>query len=823
MSENLSPQNPKAEAEAKTESSPSSPQDPEQLEGLFNLMSDLQIALANSPNPSKPENLTDKRKRKVPPPPPPPSLMKARGKRQEVKKQEATGNRQEEYLDREELEEFLQTSENDDPVFLPPLPSALSELEVSAQEQLPLATPDDDEGEIVEIQAETIAESPQEKFPSAKKSSSLSAWLYGEEVEETEETVERLRLLLLDLLLEENLSANNTNQEAPSFNKATQRQIAKIDRKLHDPATLGKLIFPVFGELLQRKIAQSPQEVIEIFVPLIDLMIGERGREDKAAMSKALAGVIPGALSKQIGDAPDEVIQAIAPAIGRSIKEQVRLDKDAMVDALYPVIGNTISKYMGEIIKSINKQVEDAFSLQGIYRKFRARIRGVSEAELILTQSVPFAVQAAFLIHKDSGLVIAEAQKADAQALEADMMAGMLTAIRSFASECVPQEGKTSELTEVDYESFQIVMEVAGYCYIATVTQGEPPAGFYTKLRNTLSAIILNYSYGELIEKYNGDPSMIPRAVYELLESLINNPIEEVKTKKKRRPFGVLAIALFLFIFVGIPWGFSIYRQQVARGLERQVMAALLSNSELAFYRINAEAKRKTVILSGQVPSDRLRQQAENIAVSLAPSWQLRNEIVTVGLPTDPDRLRQEIQRQSLVFNQLPGVKITARYDETKGNVIVEGGISQNENSEKIVETFEKIPGVNSVLLTLNARPVPSQERVCFDRGGITIARQEINNKLLPLADYLKENPDLKLRIIGHVDNSGEAQLTEDLAPRRAVVVRQVLRNAGIASNRLETTKGDLQLPPGVTQNDPLWVNRCVRFEEVKMASTQAN
>lgn len=819
MSENSSPQNPKAEAEAKTEFSPSSPQDPEQLEGLFNLMSDLQIALANSPNPSKQGNLTDKRKRKVPPPPP--SLMKTMGTGSHK-----SGDRLEEIQasPSQELEEFLQTSENDDTKSLPPLPSALSELEVSPVEKLPLTSPEEVR-ETVEIQAEAIEDSPAgklPKLPSAKKSSSLSAWLYGEEIEESEETVERLRLLLLDLLLEENLSTNTT-QAAPSFNEATQRQIAKLDRKLHDPEILGKLIFPVFGELLQQKIAQSPQETIAMFVPLIDLIIGERSREDKAAMSKVLAGVIPGAISKQIGDAPDEVIQAIAPAIGRSIKEQVRLDKDAMVDALYPVIGNTISKYMGEIIKSINKQVEDAFSLQGIYRKFRARIRGVSEAELILTQSVPFAVQAAFLIHKDSGLVIAEAQKADAQALEADMMAGMLTAIRSFASECVPQEGKTSELTEVDYESFQIVMEVAGYCYIATVTQGEPPAGFYTKLRNTLSAIILNYSYGELIEKYNGDPSMIPRAVYELLESLINNPIEKVERKKKRRPFGVLAIALSLFVFVGIPWGFSTYRQQVARGLERQVMAALLSNSELAFYRINAEAKSKTVILSGQVPSDRLRQQAENIAVSLAPSWQLRNEIVTVGLPTDPDRLRQEIQRQSLVFNQLPGVKITVRYDETKGNVIVEGGISQNENSEKIVETFEKIPGVNSVLLTLNARPVPSQERICFDRGGITIARQEINNKLLPLADYLKENPDLKLRIIGHVDNSGETELTEDLAPRRAVVVRQVLRNAGIASNRLETTKGDLQLPPGVTPNDPLWVNRCVRFEEVKMASTQAN
>lgn len=857
MSENPSLPNPNNEATSKTESSPSSPQDPEQLEGLFSLMSDLQIAISNSPDSSQPQNPPLQRKRKVPPPPP--SLMK--GKRQHFDKlseeqaagnaatnsvgsrQPTTGEKQQKNSDRpsiserqeeldtgqkEESEEGLLTWENGEGENLPPLPAALADRHISPPPTLErevektIATRVETEkiGTFIDTRAETVEITPPEKSPAPKKSRSLSAWLSEKTGEDTEETVERLRLLLLDLLIdEEESAAQEKEKENLSLNEATQRQLARLDRKLHDPEILSKLIFPIFGKLLQNEIERSPEEVVKAFAPLIDLIIGERSLEDKAAMSRALAGIIPGALSKQIGDAPDEVIQAIAPAMGRSIKEQIRLDKAAMVDALYPVIGNSVSKYMGEAIETINKQIESAFSIQGIYRKLRARMQGVSEGELLLTQSVPFEIQAAFLIHKESGLVIAEAQKSGAESLESDMMAGMLTAIRSFASECVPQAGNTSELTEVDYESFQIVMEVAGYCYIATVTQGEPPSGFYSKLRNTLSAIILNYSYGELLEKYNGDPSTIPPAVNELLDSLIHDPIE-VEPEKKPKPFGVFAIALLLFCAIGIPWGVSFYRQQIALGLERQIMATLQGNKELAFYRVKAEARKKTVVLTGQVPSDRLRQQAENITISLAPHWGLKNEIVTVGLPPNPEELRRELERQSWVFNQLPGVKITTRYDKAKGLVIVEGGIAENEQGEKIVETFEKIPGVNSVLLTLNAIPVPSQERICFDRGGLEISRRDINDKLLPLAEYLKSNPEVKLRIIGHTDNRGEAELTEDLAPRRAVVVRSILRDAGIAIERLETTTGiNNQFPPGVTANDPLWVSRCVRFEESKTES----
>jgi hypothetical protein len=43
-------------------------------------------------------------------------------------------------------------------------------------------------------------------------------------------------------------------------------------------------------------------------------------------------------------------------------------------------------------------------------RKIRAKTQGVSEAELIFQSAMPSVVKAAFLIHKESGLVIAETQ-----------------------------------------------------------------------------------------------------------------------------------------------------------------------------------------------------------------------------------------------------------------------------------------------------------------------------------------------------------------------------------------------------------------------------
>ena len=197
--------------------------------------------------------------------------------------------------------------------------------------------------------------------------------------------------------------------------------------------------------------------------------------------------VLPAAISEHIKEDPEDIAEAIAPAMGKAIQEQVRLEADSMVEALYPVIGTTVSKYMVEVVKSINDRVENALSFQGFSRKLRARMQGVSEAELILQESLPFRIRAIFLIHKGSGLIVADVQPSGSERLESDMVGGMLTAIRSFANDCMNQAGKSAELNEIEYDDFSIVLEVAGYCYLAIVLQGRPPKDFANKTRATFS------------------------------------------------------------------------------------------------------------------------------------------------------------------------------------------------------------------------------------------------------------------------------------------------------------------------------------------------
>ena len=159
--------------------------------------------------------------------------------------------------------------------------------------------------------------------------------------------------------------------------------------------------------------------------------------DEPKAIGKAIAPEIALALQEQSRIKRDSLSRVLGPEMGKAIKVQIHEEKDAMIDALYPVIGNTISKYMVEMVASINEQVETALSFEGILRRIRAKIQGISEAELILKEAIDFKVQALFLIQKSSGLIIWEAQPSPPFRLDSDLVAGMLTAIREFATDCV--------------------------------------------------------------------------------------------------------------------------------------------------------------------------------------------------------------------------------------------------------------------------------------------------------------------------------------------------------------------------------------------------
>ncbi|MFB8797222.1 MAG: OmpA family protein [Microcoleus sp.] len=655
-----------------------------------------------------------------------------------------------------------------------------------------------------------------------------------QDINEADSAMEMLQNLIFgsqisDLEQVKNLLAENDLPGVRNLMATIDDKLEKLEHQIYDPQQLIALLLPWIAEIISRKITDSKEEVVQAVVPMIADVIRATTVENKQAMSAAIAELLPEALAQQIHNSPAEIAHAIAPEIGIAIKEQIRLDKeaiaqalapemgkaitaqielerDAMVDALYPVIGSTISKYMAEAIKTINEKVSNTLSFEGFQRKIRSKVQGVSEAELILQESMPFTVQAIFLIHKASGLVISEAQHSGNYQLESEMVAGMLTALRSFVNECIIQPGEISELNQIEYGDSKIMLEVAGYCYMAVVIKGEPPQSFIDQVRQTVSNLILNYA--KLIHEFNGDPDTIPESLHPSIKKLFDQHNQQKITKKPIALIGLCGAVLSLIL---VPWGIYQYRSNIERSLEANAISALASAPELAVYRLNVDVEGETLKLTGKLPNPELRTKAEKIAASTAPNLKLDNKIVAVDVPPDPVLTAAEVQRITAVLNKMEGVSISSRYGDRR--VTVEGTVMQAADAQKIAQSLKQIPGVQSAIGTVKLNPLKIATRIYFEQG---IARLDSTHQetIVNIKDFLKQHPQKRIKIIGHSDRVGEATANQQLALLRAETVRDALVLQGVDPKRLQVF-GSPNPPAGVEPNQPLLLSRCVLFEPI--------
>ena len=603
--------------------------------------------------------------------------------------------------------------------------------------------------------------------------------------------LERLRdLLFPPELVDTHLTTNFT------------RKLTKLEQQINQPTELIHLLLPLIAELLSLKITESRAEIVCALAPIIDEMMLNKTQQDKEAMILALAPVLPGAIAQQVSNSLGEIASAIAPAMAVALKEQIHQERDAMVDALYPVIGSMTSKYMGEAIRSINEKIENTFSPEGVSRKIRAKLQGVSEAELIFKEAMPFTVRAIFLIHKGSGLVISEVQPSGDQSLEAEMVAGMLTAIRSFVNDCITQSGNVSEIDAIDYGNSKIILEVAGYCYLAAVIDGEPPQWFIRKLRQTLIPIV--QSYGKPIEFFEGDPATIPRQVNSILEELLEIPSKPQKTGLP----ALLSASLVVLSLIFLPWGFYQYCNALDRRLEAETASALASAPELSVYRLNVNADQGKLQLSGRVPNLYLRQRAEQIAKSFA-GVNLNNKILAVNVPPDPVLAASEVKRVTIVLNQTAGISVSAHY--AAGSVTVTGTVNQSVDAKKVTQAFQQIPGVQSVTNTLQLQPPAIAIRVYFELASADLRAADLP-KIVQIKALLNQYPEEHLRIIGRSDASGNPDKNRQLALQRAKTVRDALVLQGINEERLQAVEVMLTQ---VDSTRPASLSRCVEFEFV--------
>ena len=595
-----------------------------------------------------------------------------------------------------------------------------------------------------------------------------------------------------------------------------------------DLADTVNALIPLIVELLHFKLEDSKEGVIRTVRPVLDRLIEERTVEDSPKMAGAIAKILPSAIESEIKRNPQAIAKAIAPEIALSIREQIILDeeaipqtlgpemgkaikaqieseKDAMVDALYPVIGSTIAKYMVEVVQDINTKVERTLSPEGIKRKFQAKMQGVSEAELIFKESVGYRVRAIFLIDKGSGLVIQEIQLPGEKQLDSDMLAGMLTAIRSFANDCI---SSGSELDLVDYGDWKIPLEVAGYCYIAVVVAGEPPKEFINKIRQVLGEIVLEHD--EAIQDFDGNLAKVPPGIRNKLEQLTE--ANKNKLQKSSSSPILLWLVILILSLIFIPWGISQYRTQVAHDIEQTIAAELDAAPELSVYRLDSQVNNGQVTIQGRVPSKYLRNQAAVITQEIASQRKLKldNQIVTVEVPVNPSLVTGEIKRLTNLFNLQSEVAIETNYSPK--TLTVKGFILNRSARQTISQAFRQIPGVKQIIFDVSSRLPIVEQQIYFSSGSSKLNFADNSSKMYAIEQLLRQYPQLHLKLAGHSDGIGSNQINQKLSQKRCQSVKNALVAKGIDSTRLVSDCDLLSLPSNTKDSSASWSNRYVSF-----------
>ncbi len=189
-------------------------------------------------------------------------------------------------------------------------------------------------------------------------------------------------------------------------------------------------------------------------------------------------------------------------AITTSIKKQIRESQDDVVDALYPIIGKMIKKYISRELEALSEridhQLQRAFSWKGWVLRVKAWFGGVSEKEMMMKELVRPEVEEVFVIQQDSGLLIGSYSRNNI--LDQDMIAGMLTAIKSFVRDAFSVGNQ--ELETIEYENYKVIINNLKSFYVALVITGFMDMDFEEELDD----ILIEFEK-EVLDEYHKSPS----------------------------------------------------------------------------------------------------------------------------------------------------------------------------------------------------------------------------------------------------------------------------------------------------------------------------
>ncbi|PRM90846.1 hypothetical protein CJ671_00470 [Aliarcobacter cryaerophilus] len=477
----------------------------------------------------------------------------------------------------------------------------------------------------------------------------------------------------------------------------------------------------------------------------------------------------------------EHIKEKISPVVATAIKQSIKSSKNDVVDSLYPIIGSMITKYVSrtfeDMINSINNQIRNRLSFRAISRKLRAKIQGISETELLLKESSKACIKTLFLIDKNSGVVLTTLENKNSTISEPEMVASMLTAIRSFINDWVDKNEENKELNTIDYGGSKIIIESSSSCYLAAIVDGAITKETYKKIEEALAQIVSKY--GKKIRGFDGDLDNLPLdKINNILLTLLSYE-EYIEKNEKIHPI-IYLVPLTFFLIVS----FFIYNYIIDNSLEKKADDLLFKNTNLTIYRLDVTVKNRDVFINGVVPNSFYKDIAYDTLKNLTEAKSITNNIQSDSNIYNPKDIYNQAQFLQVALNQKDGNRINIEFEYP--NLFINGSVISKKERIYVQNQFSMIKGLNKIDFDIKVIPPNIDEIIHFELNSSQIAQNQ-EYKLINIINLLHRlDEDLVLQIVGFRDYAGSDKRNEILVKERALSVMKYLKLKGNVVQKLE-------------------------------------
>lgn len=485
--------------------------------------------------------------------------------------------------------------------------------------------------------------------------------------------------------------------------------------------------------------------------------------------------------------------RALAPVVAASLGDAVRRDSRSIVDALFPVIGPTIRKAIAEALRSfvadLNRALEQSFSLRGWAWRLQAWRSGVPYAQVVLKHTLRYRIDHLFLIERESGLLLHRYTASELPDLDADAIAGMLTAIGDFVRDSVQaSDGPDVGLASATVGEHLVQVHEGPIAVLACFVRGVPPGALAESLREHLEHLHRSHAASA---QAGADFDWTGEATRELdIDALSQFSDAPVRERPSRWPALLLLIALLL----AAGW-WSWQRWQSAAEAAR-LRAAVAATSGWQLLSLDGPGPWRLHLLRDPdaAPVDDLAGRAgilpADLQVHIQPFLALDDDLV---------------ERRLLRALQPPASAVL----KVRSGVLQLSGRADADWLARIQSLLPLLPGIRTIdttALQLGPPAVWMQEyaalrgasesrQVRFARGGLTLTDDPTPTlaaelrRALELAGMLQT--PLSFEITGWSDGSGSERRNQSLRRERAQWLQQALVAAGLPPERLRVGADD--------------------------------